>query len=76
MTLGSLLEALKDNAGMKLSVFDGTETVITFFAAGYQALSDELMARNVDRIIFDEELFFTGIYLEEVKEVPTDDNNP
>ena len=73
MTLGSLLEALKDNAGMKLSVFDGTEAVITFFAAGYQALSDELMARTVDRIIFDEELFFAGIYLEEVH---TDDNNP
>lgn len=76
MTLGSLLEALKDNAGMKLSVFDGTEAVITFFAAGYQALSDELMARTVDRIIFDEELFFAGIYLEAVQEVPTDDNNP
>ena len=73
MTLGSLLEALEDNAGMKLSVFDGTETVITFFAAGYQALSDELMARTVDRIIFDDEAFFAGIYLEEVQEVPTDE---
>lgn len=70
MTLGSLLEALKVNAGMKLSVFDGNETVITFFAAGYQALSDELMARTVDSIIFDEDMFFAGIYLEEL---PTDE---
>jgi len=76
MTLGSLLEALKVNAGMKLSIFDGTETVITFFAAGYQALSDELMARTVDSIIFDEDVFFASIYLEAVQEVPTDNDNP
>ena len=49
MTLADLLDVLDNNLNLMLTIMDG-DPVITFNATGAGAISDELGAREVDRI--------------------------
>lgn len=78
MTLASLLEVLKDNMDLMLTVLDGGVRVITFDAAGGTAISTELGSREVDRLGVESSDRF-NIYLKDLPpepepEEPTDDN--
>ena len=77
MTLGQFLPLIASNAGLRFTIFesDGHE-VITFYAAGYAAISDELKARELNEIVLtDEGMKYIKLYLKAVPtapEVPTD----
>ena len=66
MTLGDFLPLIADNSGLHFTIYesDGTE-VITFYAAGYEALSDTLKARELDEIILTEDIRHIKLYLKE-----------
>ena len=66
MTLGDFLPLIANNAGLHFTVFDsdGTE-VITFYASGYEALSDILKARLIDEIVLTGEMNYIKLYLKE-----------
>ena len=80
MELGKLLQRVSMNPELKVRIIDGNTDIVTFNAAGYPAVSDELKAREVDKIIFAEDMKLIKIYLEEVIEPtpdePVDPENP
>lgn len=55
MTLNNVLSALSENEMLYIEVIETVETkeveIIEFDVSGYEALSDELLARTVDKII-------------------------
>lgn len=77
MTLAALLTLLEGNLNLMLTIIDGNP-VITFDATGASAISDELGAREVDRIGVESGEHF-NIYIKPLPdepddEEPTDDN--
>lgn len=76
MNLGDLLQKVSMNPELKVRIIDGNTDIVTFNAAGYPAVNDELKARNVEKIIFAEDMKLIKIYLEELPPEPDDEPEP
>lgn len=56
MTLGDFLPLIAHNPRLTFTIYESDNSeIITFHAAGYQALSAELMTRQIDKITVAEE---------------------
>ena len=62
MTLADLLRKVSMNPELKVRIIDDTTDIVTFNAAGYPAVNEELNARNVDKIIFADDMKLIKIY--------------
>ena len=51
MTLSDLLVALSGNTDQFITLADGETELITFNAAGYEAVENDITARTVDKIV-------------------------
>ena len=76
MTLADLLRKVSMNPELKVRIIDGNADIVTFNAAGYPAVNDELNARNVDKIIFAEDMKLIKIYLEALPPDPEPEPEP
>lgn len=72
MTVRKLLEAIAHNPGLQLSIYNYTAEIITFEAAGYEAISSEIGDREVNKITVSE----TGTNHLKIYLKPTIDENP
>ena len=83
MKLVDLLQKVSTNPELKIRIIDGNTDIVTFNAAGYPAVNDELKARDVEKIIFSEDMKLIKVYLELVPpepdpepDEPVDPDNP
>ena len=75
MLLSDLLPALSVNAELKITIIDGSNPVITFTAAGYSAINDDLAARTVSNIRI-EDAKDVSIFLVPIDSGEPTDENP
>lgn len=75
MTLTDFLPVIAHNPKLTFTIYESDNSeVITFHAAGYEALSSELMARQIDKITVAEEgTRYLKLYL---KALPTVEPEP
>lgn len=72
MLLSELLKMISTNPEVKVTIIDDGTDIVTFNAAGYSAISEELNSRTVDKIIFAADMKLVKIYLEKVVEPEPD----
>ena len=70
MTVKELLKSMAHNPGLIFTIYDDSEEVITFCAAGYEAISDTIGDRDVDKVTIAEDNGHIKLYL---KALPTND---
>ena len=77
MTLADLLEKTSVNPELKVRIIndDGTD-IITFNAAGYSAVNEELNAREVEKIIFADDTKLIKVYLKALPPEPDPEPEP
>lgn len=77
MTLADLLQKVSTNPELKVRIIndDGAD-IVTFNAAGYPAVNDELKAREVEKIIFAEDMKLIKIHLQVIPTPPEPEPEP
>lgn len=77
MTLADLLEKTSVNPELKVRIIndDGSD-IITFNAAGYSAVNEELNAREVEKIIFADDAKLIKVYLKALPPEPDPEPEP
>lgn len=80
MNVRNLLALMAHNPALKFTIYDDNSEIITFEAAGYEAISDSVANRELDKITIAEERNYIKLYLKAISdvtpEVPTDEDNP
>ena len=85
MNVRNLLALMAHNPALKFTIYDDNAEIITFEAAGYEAINDTVANRELDKITIAEERNYIKLYLKAVPEVepeptpdevPTDEDNP
>jgi len=72
MVLSDLLEKVSMNPELKVRIIDDNKDIVTFNAAGYPAVNDELNVREVEKIIFSEDMKLIKVSLKVVPEPEPD----
>lgn len=75
MTLAEFLPTVAHNPKLYLKIYEDTTHLITFDAASYEAISDILVAREIDKVTIAEETDVIKIILKPLPE-PTPDPDP
>ena len=77
MKLSDLLQKVSRNPELKVRIInDDNSDIVTFNAAGYPAVNDELNARDVEKIIFAEDMRLIKVYLEAIPPEPDPEPEP